>query len=413
MHLTADERGMLARDDALGTAARIVVETGRAFGADRLVAIDSAHIDGCLYHGDAGVLFAEHLADHGGRVAVPATLNVGALDLIHPELVSLAPARRAMALRMAAAYERLGCRTTWTCAPYQVGHRPSLGRHVAWGESNAVVFANSVLGARTLRYGDFLDIAAAIVGRVPHVGLHTDEGRRAGIRFDIANIKPALQGHEAFFATLGALVGGMVGSAVPVVSGLGIAVSEDRLKAFGAAAASTGSVGLFHMVGVTPEAPDLDTATGGETVPTVHVSAAMLRNARDSLSSATGGAVDAVALGSPHFSLEEFATLERLLGGRKTALPLYACTSRQHFDALKSSGSAQQLEAQGVTFVIDTCVIVTEILPRAGGVLMTNSAKFAHYALGNIGYRTLFSSLADCVETAIAGRLIRDETVWQ
>src|SRR5580704_13022762 len=151
--LTAAERGLIegARGPAAAMATRIVAEAARLMGATALVSVESAHIDGCLYHGDSGVHFAERLVAEGGRVAVPTTLNVGALDLLHPGRVRFDAARTDMARRMMVAYERLGCTPSWTCAPYQAGHRPKLGEHVAWGESNAVVFANSVLGARTNR----------------------------------------------------------------------------------------------------------------------------------------------------------------------------------------------------------------------------------------------------------------------
>src|SRR5579883_1305271 len=172
--LTATERGLVegAQGPAAAMAARIVAEAARLMGAASLVPVESAHIDGCLYHGDSGVHFAERLVAAGGRVAVPTTLNVGALDLLHPGRVRFDAARAAMARRMMTAYETLGCVPSWTCAPYQAGHRPRLGEHVAWGESNAVVFCNSVLGARTNRLGDFLDICAALCARAPYAGLH-------------------------------------------------------------------------------------------------------------------------------------------------------------------------------------------------------------------------------------------------
>ena len=143
-------------------AMRIVAEAANLLGAPRLIPIASAHIDGALYHGDSGTLFAEKLVDGGAKVAVRSTLNVGALDLTGCSRVRLAEPERGMARRMMQAYLKLGCEPSWTCAPYQAGHRPALGTDVAWGESNAVVFCNSVLGARTNRYGDFLDIACAI-----------------------------------------------------------------------------------------------------------------------------------------------------------------------------------------------------------------------------------------------------------
>ena len=395
-------------------ATRIVAESAVILGADRLIEIVSAHIDGCLYHGDSGTEFAEKLVAGGGRVAVPATLNVGALDLIHPKRVHADRHRYEMALRMMRAYEALGCRPTWTCAPYQAGHRPKLGEQVAWGESNAVAFANSVLGARTNRYGDFLDIAAAIAGRVPYAGLHLEENRRARVVLDTARLSAALKASDAFYPVLGSLLGREVGSAVAVIDGLPQGVSEDRLKALGAAAASTGAVGLFHVAGTTPEAPTLSAALGGlEPERVIRVTPQMLRSSRDSLSTTSDGRIDAIALGSPHFSADEFAELERLAAGRRFALPFYVCTGRGVLAALEAAGRLAALERQGVIAVADTCVVVTPILPPGGGVLMTNSGKFAHYTPGNTGWQVVYGSLADCVATALTGRLERDERLWQ
>ncbi len=169
MHLTADESFMIssAAPPATSMAMRILTETARLMGADRLVEITNAHIDGCVYFADSGVFFAEKLRDLGARVSVPATLNVGALDLLHPDLVRAGRHALDMAKRLMTAYVDMGCTASWTCAPYQAGYRPGLGEQIAWAESNAIVFANSVLGARTNRYGDFFDICAAITGRAP------------------------------------------------------------------------------------------------------------------------------------------------------------------------------------------------------------------------------------------------------
>jgi len=394
-------------------AMRIVVAAARLLGAERLVEIGSAHIDGCLYHGDGGVAFAERLVEGGGRVRVPTTLNVGALDLLRPTRIQVDPARYAMARRLMAAYEALGCRPTWTCAPYQAGHRPALGEQVAWGESNAVAFANSVLGARTNCYGDFLDICCALVGRAPRVGLHLDENRRATVVVDTSALSPALKDTDAFYPVLGAWLGAEVGEAVAVIDGLPTALGEDRLKALGAAAASSGAVALFQVAGVTPEAPDLATALGGRPPErVVRLTPALVRAARDRLSTVTGECIDAVALGSPHFSLAEFAELERLAAGRRFRLPVYVCTGRGVVETLEREGRLAPLEAAGVQVIADTCVVVTPILPAAGGVLMTNSGKFAHYTPANTGYKVVYGSLADCVASAEAGRVLRDESLW-
>ena len=191
--LTADEQALAsgARGDGAAMAMRIVAEAARLMGAPRLIPIASAHIDGALYHGDSGTLFAEKLVEGGARVAVHSSLNVGALDLVGCCAVKLDPHRRDMAKRMMRAYEAMGCAATWTCAPYQAGHRPATGTDVAWGKSNAVVFCNSVLGARTNRYGDFLDIACASRPAPPIMAC---TGRRTAARavvFDVGALPAA------------------------------------------------------------------------------------------------------------------------------------------------------------------------------------------------------------------------------
>src|SRR4051794_33653182 len=245
-------------------AIRIVAESARLLGAPRLISIASAHIDGALYHGDSGTLFAEALVEGGAKVKVRATLNVGALDLMGCARIRIEEPMRSMARRMMEAYRTLGCEQSWTCAPYQAGHRPAFGSDVAWGESNAVVFCNSVLGARTNRYGDFLDIACAITGRAPDCGLHQAENRRATLIFDVGGLPQSFLGSDYVWPILGSLYGREVGDTVGVVTGVASHPGEDALKAFGAAAASSGAVGLFHIAGVTPEAPDMETVLGGQ-----------------------------------------------------------------------------------------------------------------------------------------------------
>jgi predicted aconitase len=413
--LTETEAAMAAgaAGEGAALALRLVVETGRLLGAERLVPIASAHIDGCLYHGVSGTEFAEFLVARGARVAVPATLNVGALDLLHPSRSRLAGEARAQALRLMRAYEALGCRASWTCAPYQAGHRPAAGTDVAWGESNAVVFCNAVLGARTNRYGDFLDIACAIAGRAPAYGLHLPANRRARLHVDAGGLPAALRADEGFWPALGAWLGAVAGERVAVIDGLAGA-TEDQLKALGAAAAATGAVALFHVAGVTPEAPTAAAILAGDgAVERIALTPAMLRAARARLSTAGGEQVDAVAIGSPHCSEAEIRALAARLAGRRVRLPFFLNTGRHVLPALAADGTLAALEAAGVTLVTDTCIVVTPILPPGGGVLLTNSGKFAHYAPGNTGYAALFGTLAECVETAVAGRLVRDEAAWR
>ena len=414
LHLTSQEHAIAAGTDAAAMAMRIVAEAARLLGAPALIPVVSAHIDGALYHGDSGTHFAERLVAGGARVAIPATLNVGALDLMGCSRQRLPAPQRDMARRMMRAYEAMGCKPSWTCAPYQAGHRPEFGTDVAWGESNAVVFCNSVLGARTNRYGDFLDIACAISGRAPDCGLHRVENRKASIVVDVSGLSLELRRSDVFYPVLGTLYGREIGASIGVIQGLQGLTSEDRLKALGAAAASAGGVGLFHVAGVTPEAPDMATALGGaQPVDVIHVSPAMIAAARDRLSTSSGARIDAVAIGSPHLSIEEMDAFEMLLAGRELLTPVYANTGR-HVLAALGAGRRKNLEALGVILVLDTCIVVTPILPEiAGAVLMTNSGKFAHYVPGNTGYGVIYGSLAECVESAVAGRVMRDERPWQ
>ncbi len=418
LHLSTEDTDLLAGHAGPGPAMalRVVAEAARLLGAKRLVPIVSAHIDGCLYHGDSGVFFAERLVALGARVSVPATLNVGALDLMHPEIVRGDAHHETMSRRLMEAHLALGCTASWTCAPYQAGHRPALGTQVAWGESNAVAFVNSVLGARSNRYGDFLDLCCAIAGRAPYCGLHLSENRRAAMVLDITGLSEALRREEAFYPVLGALLGGVAGGEVAAIIGVPSNIGEDALKALGAGAAARGAVGLFHVVGVTPEAPDLETALQGQSpARTFKVTAEDVRAARDSLSTAqtTDGSLDCVALGSPHFSLEECRALAAFAADRRFQIPVYVCTGRHVMARLAAEDLESRLTACGVTFVVDTCVVVTPILKGVSGTMMTNSAKFAHYGRANTGYGTVFGSLKDCADSAVAGRIVRDEAIWR
>jgi predicted aconitase len=231
MLLTDHDRAMLAGEsgESVRTAMGLLIAVGESEQAPSLLDISYAHIDGGLYHGQAGLDFALSLADGGGEVVVPTTLNVASLDLLHPELYRGSPDVAASAKALMDAYVAMGCAPTWTCAPYQLPRRPALGDQIAWGESNAIVFANSVLGARTARYGDFLDICCALTGRAPAVGLHTDEGRQATLRIDL-DVPDRLLDDDLFYPVLGHALGEIAGAEVAVIVGLDDRGGEDRLR---------------------------------------------------------------------------------------------------------------------------------------------------------------------------------------
>jgi predicted aconitase len=419
VRLRESDRALLAGAEgpAARLAMRIVVEMARVAGAAQLIDVASAHVDGCLYHGRAGLDFAERLLRDGAAVRVPTTLNVASLDLLHPDRFRGDPETAGAARRLMDAYVAMGCRQTWTCAPYQLPERPRFGQHVAWAESNAIVFANSVLGARTARYGDFIDICAAITGRVPNAGLHLTDRRRGQLVFDVHALPERLLDQDVLYPLLGHLIGARSGRLVPVVDGLPAGVTEDRLKAVGAAAASSGEVGLVHVVGSTPEAPTLAEALHHRPpLEVVEVTPGMVRAARDQLTSAGTGEAGLVGVnvGTPHFSEAEFGQLMALLGGRPVhpEVEFYASTSRHVLARIDALGWAAALEAAGVRLVVDTCTYVTSILEHTSGVVMTSSAKWAWYAPGNLGVRVALGSLRECVESAVEGRVIRDDALW-
>jgi predicted aconitase len=394
---------------------RLTVAMAELSGATELIDVTSAHIDACLFHGYAGLDFAEALVRGGGQVRIPTTLNVSSLDLLHPERYIGDPETGKAARRLMDAYVALGCTPTWTCAPYQLTQRPGFGEHIAWAESNAIVFANSVLGARTGRYGDFIDICAALTGRVPLAGLHLTENRRARAVFDASGLPEALLAEDVCYALIGHVVGAATGTLIPAISGLPAGVNEDRLKAVGAAAASSGSVALFHAVGSTPEAPTLEAALQGSAPELeVKLTLADLRAARDELTTTRGGTLVGVNVGTPHFSVTEFESLVRLLDGRTIhpEIEFYASTGRDVLAQVQERGWLDVLERAGVRIVTDTCTYITPVLRRRDGVVLTCSAKWAYYAPGNLGVEVAFGSLAECVESAIEGRIVHDRALW-
>jgi predicted aconitase len=403
VRLEEADKAKLAGDDGPGVALamRVITRMAEAAHAERLIDIVSAHIDGCLYHGEAGLDFAMALADGGARVVVPTTLNVTSLDMLHPDLYRGDPVEATESRKLIDAYIAMNARPTWTCAPYLLPRRPGFGEHIAWAESNAIVFANSVLGARTDRYGDFIDIAAAVTGRVPAAGLHLDQNRRVRLVVDVSGLPHAVHDSPLFAPVLGHHIGHVSEGAVTAVVGIEGA-SEDDLRALGAAAASSGASALIHVVGVTPEAPTLDSVAGSAT-PRVTVTGDDMDRALAELTTADGP-VDAVCLGTPHASAEELQRLALLLDGKRPRLPTYVNTGRDTADAV--AGTISELEALGVVVVTDTCTYITPILDPSTRVVMTDSAKWAYYAPGNLGIEVVFATMTDCVTTALVGEKV-------
>src|SRR5579872_5196915 len=413
LHLSPLDRELLrgAHGGGAAFAMRLLVRFAEAVDARAFIDIEGAHVDGCLYHGRASLDFAERMVNLGGKVRVPTSLNVGSVDLIHPELFRGTRERAENGAKLMRAHLDLGCAPTFTCAPYQTVHRPRFGAQIAWGESNAIAFANSVIGARTNRYGDFIDLCCAMTGRAPAYGLHLTDNRLGETLFRLTGFPASLEPSDQLYVAMGLLIGEASGESIPVIEGLPPPRDEDQLKALGAAAASSGSVGLFHAVGITPEAATSAEAFGGRSPRAIiDLGPEAIEGALRSLSNAPEGApLVAVCLGTPHFSRREWDRFLPLLrqAAPKRGVPIYVNTGRATLERLQRDGLLHGTEGFSLIPVVDTCTYITAILERLDGVVMTNSGKWAHYAPGNIGVSVAFGALEDCLASAAAGRIVR------
>lgn len=393
-------------------AMETIVAAARIGHAQSLIDISFAHIDSCFYSGRAHLDFVRYLLEHSARLAVPTWTNTGLVSLndLSVRDPSASTGMNEARLLMEA-YVRLGCKPVWTCAPYQLPGRPGLGDHIVGSESNAVSFYNSVIGARTNKYGDFFDVCAAITGRVPYTGLHRDEGRQARLLVTLEAIPKAVKSSDIFYHLLGYLLGRHCSNLVPVVEGLAPTTTEDDLKAISAACCSSGSVPLFHAVGITPEAATLDDACFNETAEQViEFGLDDLQRARDELGQNSNAPLKGIALGTPHFSYTEFERLIGLLQGRSInpGLVFYLTTSRHVYEQAAQQGWVAQLEQAGVKIITDTCTYFSPAVNGLRGKIMTNAAKWAYYAPGMLPVQVVLGSLAECVESAVAGEVILD-----
>jgi predicted aconitase/predicted aconitase with swiveling domain len=403
-----NERDQALLDGAHGKAAQvamqIVLRMADIQGAGQLLDITQAHIDGCIYTGPASLRFAEQLVQWGAKVCVPTTLNSISVDQRRWRELGVDPTLGEPASALGDAYMAMGAQLSFTCAPYLLDTAPTAGEQIVWAESNAVVYANSVLGARTQKYPDFLDICIALCGRAPLAGCHLDDQRKAGLIVEVPRIESA---DDSFYPLLGYHIGSLTGRRIPLIRGLeDAAPTLDDLKAFGAAFATTSAAPLFHIAGVTPEAMDpaqvLDHDAALPPVKTVDATG-LLASWRE-LNSARHSHVDVISLGNPHFSLSEFATLANLCAGRtrhRDVVVVITC-GRAVLEQARQAGHLEAIEAFGATLVTDTCwcMLGEPVIPPGATTLMTNSGKYAHYAPGLVGRGVHFASLGDCVEAA-------------
>ncbi len=401
LSLNAKDQAMLSGDYGPATkmAMSILVRMAEVADAKELLDITGAHIDSTVYIGDAGLEFAERLASLGAKVVVPTTLNVSGLDEHHWQEWAVPSEWARQAHRQMVAYQSMGTIPTWTCAPYQTEMKPSFGQQIACTE----------------RYPDMFDICCAITGRAPAIGLHLTENRAGNLLLQLQDISEALQYSDDFYPVFGDLIGKISLDKIPVIAGMKVKPNEDQLKALGAASASSGGVALFHMIGVTPEAQTIESAFQNKQPQEIlTVTIDMLRESRRTLTHTDSEKLDIVVLGSPHFSLAEFKQFAPLVAGKQkhSDVKFLVTSSRAMTQLAKQAGFLDTLQAFGAQLTVDTCILTSPMLPPEMKYLMTNSAKFAYYAPGLLSKQITFGSLKDCVASAIAGRVIRDDTLW-
>jgi predicted aconitase len=408
MQLSSFDEACLAgaNGEATRFAMKLLVAVGKVTGAHSMLDVSQAHLVGCYDSGPANIQFLDAMIKQGAKVRVPTTLNASSacVSTNSPSAVKDICRARGVIDR----YETMGCTATLTCAPYHLPSSPERGESVAWAESNAVAYANSVIGARTNKTPQYLDLCAAITGRIPRTGFYLDENRRAQLLIDCTGISARRWNSSLTYQLLGLEMGKNADSAVPVLVGLPDTTGDDDLRAIGAGGASAGNVAMFHAVGLTPEAPDLKSALDGRApTGTVSIGDADLERLAEQFSAPPGASVSAVCLGTPHFSLEEF---QGLLGELEKAqhhcvIPLYVTTSRHVKAQLEQRLLLAELLNRGVQVVTDSCSYYGPVVPGLEGVVMTNSSKWAYYASGNLGINACLARLADCVTTACTGNV--------
>jgi hypothetical protein len=400
---------------AAQVAMSITLRMANLQGARKLIDVTQAHIDGCIYTGPASLRFAEKLRDLGAKVRVPTTLNSISVDQRRWRDMGVKTELGEPSSALADVYMGMGAKMSFTCAPYLLDSAPKASEQIVWAESNAVVYANSIIGARTQKYPDYLDICIALTGRAPMTGCHLDQHRHATVRIDVELPEGS---DDSFWPLLGYHAGLQAGASVPVVCGLEKATPDlDDLKAFGAAFATSSAAPMFHITGITPEATTVSMATGGaDPARRVRVETIDLLASWRELNGADDPQVDLVALGNPHFSLTECAKLAELCDGREKDINVCMAVTlgRAVHEQARAAGYINRLETFGALLINDTCwcMLGEPVIPPTARTLMTNSGKYAHYGPNLTGRKVHFGSLGACVNAACSGHAGEQVPEW-
>ena len=391
MHLTSAQEQILSGEEGevMERMFRLLVSLGEIYGADRMIPVSSAQVAGVSYKsiGMPGVEFLEDYASKGAVAKIVTFLNPAGMDIEDWEKMKIPANFAENQLRIMSAFKKMGIVVSATCTPYLAGNLPRFGEHIAWSESSAISFSNSVIGARTNREGGPSALAASLCGVTPNYGLHLEENRKPNV---LVQVDAKLE-DNADFGALGYVVGKKVKNKIPYFIGIKEA-DTDHLKALGASMAASGAVALYHVANLTPEARDMKTE-GLEKLTIVDKD---LQETFSTLS--TGNEPDIVILGCPHSSLKEIMTISRKLEGKRLKKPLWVCTSRMVKEASNRMGFTQTIEAAGGKVVADTCMVVSPIEDMGYKTTAVNSGKAANYLPGFCKQNVVFTKLDTLIE---------------
>jgi predicted aconitase len=398
MKLSEQEQAMLVGEGGPATqkAMEILAALGKIYGAEVLIPVTSVQISGVSYAnlGEAGLHFLAEMAAGGGRARVLTTLNPAGMDIENWQALGISADFAEKQTRVLDAFRRMNIITTASCTPYLIGNTPHFGEHIAWAESSAVCYANSVLGARSNREGGPSALAASLTGRTPAYGYHLDHNRLPTTRVSVdSNLQD-----NADFGALGKAIGERVqavkGARVLYIEGIESA-SVENLKSFSASVATYGGVALFHMAGITPEAGSVELPAEG-----FHLTAADLARTRQSMIDASSDEVDFVSLGCPHLSIKEVARIAELLAGKRVTKEFWITTARPTKKMADMMGYTAVIEAAGAKFAADTCCVVAPIEGRFQA-MATDSAKACYYGAAKNKFKTVIRPFDEVVELAV------------
>jgi predicted aconitase len=401
MYLTEEEKRMLdgKKGEGCKLAMEILVAVGEAFGAERMVPIQSGHTILSTYKGilDAGVEALERFVALGVKVSVPTTTDPAGMDLERWREFKVPEDYARKQFQIVKAVNTLGLIPCWTCTPYLCGLLPQKGDHLAWTESSAVVFANSILGARSNRETAVIDLAAAICGRTPYHGLHLTENRRGNVLVEVRMERMASEDYRIF----GYFLGKRAGAKIPVITGLKKTNVVEDYIAMGAASAASGGVALYHIAGVTPEAETVEQAFGGNVPEERFTFGERERDqTKGEMCTVKGGEVESVMVGCPHYSITDIKRVAELLEGKRIrgGVHFWIYTYKSVELLAERMGYKSIIQTAGATITSDTCMMISPTELWRFKMIMTDSGKFAYYAPSQVQSDVIFGSIEECVD---------------